>query len=204
MNAFEAVPLRGVDEASRRRIEAAGHVFRLAPGESLFAQGDDADDLFAKYEFTYAHQQDAGENPADYDADFFAGEISVVKKNLGAALVGFQHLGSDDGAAAFQFPLGTNHKFQGFADNFLVTPAAGLNDLYVGLKADLPWKFKGTVAYHEFWSDEGSTDFGSEIDFTLARKLTANWSILFKGGFYDGDNGQPDTDRFWVETTVKF
>lgn len=46
MNAFEAVPLRGLDEASRARIEAAGRVHRLAPKERLFALGDDADDLF--------------------------------------------------------------------------------------------------------------------------------------------------------------
>jgi Fe-S-cluster-containing dehydrogenase component/CRP-like cAMP-binding protein len=46
VNAFEAVPLRGLDEASKRRIEAAGHVHRLAPGEALFERGDDADDLF--------------------------------------------------------------------------------------------------------------------------------------------------------------
>lgn len=60
MNAFEAVPLRGLDEASRRRIEAAGHVHRLAPGESLFSLGDDADDLFIVLRGRVQIETDAG------------------------------------------------------------------------------------------------------------------------------------------------
>lgn len=46
MNPFDAVPLRGLDEASRRRIEAAGRGRSLADGEVLYEPGDDADRLF--------------------------------------------------------------------------------------------------------------------------------------------------------------
>src|SRR5690606_19744410 len=46
VNTFDAVPLRGLDEASRRRIEAAGRSQRLADGEVLYEAGADADLLF--------------------------------------------------------------------------------------------------------------------------------------------------------------
>ena len=105
---------------------------------------------------------------------------------------------------AFRFPLGTNHKFQGFADNFLVTPAAGLQDLYFGIGADLPWGIKGAVTYHEFWTDEDGVDLGAELDLVAKKKISPNWSVLVKAGFYDGDNGQPDTSRVWFQTTFTF
>lgn len=170
----------------------------------LWKNTDDDADLFADYELTYAHQSDAGSNPVDYQADFIASQFRVTKTKLGHALVGYQLLGSDDGNFAFRFPLGTNHKFQGLADNFLVTPAFGLQDLYVGVGADLPWDIKGAVTFHKFWSDAGGNDLGEEIDFALTKKIMAYWSILVGGGFYDGDSGQPNTTRAWVQTTLKF
>jgi len=156
------------------------------------------------YDVTYAHQSDAGDNPVSYDADFVAAELAVSKSELGSATVGYQFLGSDGGNAAFQFPLGTNHKFQGYADVFLTTPAVGLQDLYVGVKGDLPWGLKGGITYHQFWSDEGGTDFGNEIDAVLSKKITENLSVLAKLAFFDGHNGQPDTTRVWVQATVSF
>jgi hypothetical protein len=170
----------------------------------LWKDADDEADLFADYELTYAHQSDAGSNPVDYDADFFAAQFRVTRKQLGHVVAGYQLLGSDDGNFAFRFPLGTNHKFQGFADNFLVTPAVGLQDLYLGIGADLPWGIKGAMIYHKFWSDEGGNDLGDELDFVASKQITPNWSVLLKGAFFDGDSGQPDTTRFWVQTTIRF
>ncbi len=43
---FEAVPLRGLDDASRARVQAAGRAVLLADGEVLFEPGSDADALF--------------------------------------------------------------------------------------------------------------------------------------------------------------
>lgn len=177
--------------------------FGLRVSGDLF-KSNDAADLFADYQVTIARQTDAGSNPTDYEADFFALQARVTKKGLGYAVAGYQFLGSDEGAFAFRFPLGTNHAFQGFADNFLVTPAAGLQDLYLGLGADLPWGVKGAVTYHRFWSDSGSMDFGDEIDLVASKKITPNWSVLLKGAYYDGDSGQPDTARFWAQTTFAF
>jgi hypothetical protein len=117
---------------------------------------------------------------------------------------GYQLLGSDDGGFGFRFPLGTNHKFQGFADSFLVTPAEGLRDLSLGVGSTLPGKIKAQAIYHRFWSDYESVDLGWEIDFVASRSITREWSVLFKAAFYEGKNGQPQTDRVWLQTDFRF
>jgi hypothetical protein len=168
------------------------------------AGGTEDTGFSADYDITYARQTDAGANPTDYAADFFAARIGLTKKDLGQLFAGYQFLGSDDGAFAFRFPLGTNHAYQGFADNFLVTPAVGLQDLYAGVKIQLPWEIEGGVIYHEFWSDVGNAHLGREIDLVAARQLTPNLALLVKAAFFDGDSSQPDTNRFWVQTTMSF
>lgn len=170
----------------------------------IWKDADHPADVYADYELTYARQVDAGENPVDYEADFFALQARVTKNTLGFVMVGYQLLGSDNGAFAFRFPLGTNHAFQGFADNFLVTPNAGLHDVYVGIGADLFWGIKSSLTYHQYWSDEGSDDFGEELNAVLSKQINPNWSVLAKGAYYDGDTLQPDTTRFWFQTTFKF
>ncbi len=167
-------------------------------------QPEDDEDLYFDYEFTYARQTDAGDNPVDYEADFLALQGRAVRKRLGSVTAGYQFLGSDDGNAGFRFPLGTNHKFQGFADQFLVTPASGLQDLYLGGTLDLPRGIKAAATVHRFWSDEGGTDLGSEVDLALSKRITPNWSVLLKGAMFDGKNGQPDTARVWLQTTLQF
>lgn len=156
------------------------------------------------YEATYAHQSDYADNPTSYDADFGAIDASVVFADRGAVGAGFQYLGSDDGAASFQFPLGTNHKFQGFADLFLTTPVEGLQDFYVYGRASLPLKLKGELAYHEFWFAEGGDNIGYEIDAVLSRRISSNWIVLGKLANFDGQGRFNDTIRLWLETTFSF
>lgn len=85
------------------------------------------------YTSSLAYQADAYSNPADYEA-----------------------LSSDDGATGFATPLATLHKFNGFADAFLATPAAGLQDIYVYAGGSLPMGVKGKVIYHHFEADKGA------------------------------------------------
>ncbi|USN99627.1 MAG: alginate export family protein [Phycisphaeraceae bacterium] len=175
------------------------------------------EDAFSfNYNGYYAHQTE-GRNSAipNYDADFFALDLNAAKKGLGALGVGYQFLGSDNGADSFIFPLGTNHAFQGWADKFLTTPVAGLQDFYVYAKADLPWNVKGGVYFHEFWFDDTPTgvdsNIGWEIDAVLSKDISRNWNVLAKFAYYDGGIALTfpggygaDTVKFWLETTFKF
>ena len=47
--------------------------------------------------------------------------------------VGYKLLGSNDGQCGFVTPLATLHKFNGWTDYFLVTPAQSLEEVYLTL-----------------------------------------------------------------------
>lgn len=165
------------------------------------------DDTWAfDYKMTYAHQSDYADSTLSYDADFFAVDTKFAVKDLGFGGVGYQLLGSDNGVAAFQFPLGTNHAYQGWADLFLSTPASGLRDLYVYAGTKLPLGIVGKLYYHDFSADQGGGGLGNEWDAVLVKKINKNWTVLAK--FADYKNGsstvKPDTTKFWLETTFAF
>ena len=157
------------------------------------------------YALSYAYQSNADSNPTDYDASYYLVDVSGTLEGLGALGLAFEVLGSDNGVAAFQTPLATGHKFNGWADAFLTTPAAGLQDLYVYVNADLPWDVKGRIAWHKFDADDGGADFGNELDLLLSKKLTKNWTVLAKFAAYDGaSGGLADRTKFWIQTTFSF
>lgn len=122
--------------------------------------------------------------------------------------VGYELLGSDNGAEAFATPLATLHKFNGFADVFINTPDAGLEDFYIGIGGKVS-SFKWFATFHDFSSDEslgGSSDLGSEIDFGVSRKINKNWTVGAKAALYDaGDSAfnLVDTDRYFVWANLK-
>ncbi len=155
------------------------------------------------YVLSYAHQSDAGDNTTDYDADYFLIDVKYADSGwyIGA---GWEMLGSDSGDAGFRTPLATGHKFNGWADVFLTTPDDGLEDTYIYLGGDLPAKFKGKVVYHWFDPNDGSRDFGEEIDAVISRQLSEHTELLIKYAYYDGDGAFDDIRRFWMQMTLSF
>jgi hypothetical protein len=97
--------------------------------------------------------------------------------------------------------LATLHKFQGWADKFLSTPAAGIEDMYVGATA----KFLGgkfALYYHDFEAEEGSADYGSEVDVSALWKVGKHYSVLLKAANFNGDSSSPaltDATKLWVQ-----
>lgn len=149
-----------------------------------------------------ATQSDAANNPTDYDATYFRvqGDWSLDALTLG---VGFESLGSDNGQG-FRTPLATLHAFNGWADQFLSTPGAGLEDLYlkVGYKYK-PWGF--TLVYHDFSAESGGDDFGSEIDLSAGRSLGERYKLLLKLAAFDSDDpAYSDTTKAWLMLTAGF
>ncbi len=158
---------------------------------------------------SYAHQSDYHNNPADFSTDYIAAE-------LGASVAGFtlkggyEELGSDDGAAAFQTPLATLHAFNGWADLFLATPAAGLRDYYGAVGKGLgdfgPLKgVKAMVVYHKFESDFGSTDYGEEWDASIGFQV-GPVGILAKYANFNADSASTygDVEKFWLQAEIKY
>jgi len=153
------------------------------------------------YLFTGAVQTDAGDNTVDYQEYYLRGQLGVTKTSYNYG-VGVEMMTSD-GVGRFRIPLGTNHKFNGFADAFLTTPANGLVDTYVwvGTKA---FGAKHKLALHNFQSEEVSASLGWEIDYVAAKKIYNNTKAVFKFAYLNGDNAQPDTTRASLELNYSF
>ena len=163
------------------------------------------DDLKLLYQASWAFQQDAGDNPVDYEAIYVLGDVALEAKGLGTVGVGYELLGSDDGLFGFRTPLATLHKFNGFADQFLVTPNGGLQDFYVYLKAGfLPKGTKALVAFHVFEPDEGDADFGTEFDGVVSHKINDHLTAGAKAAFFLGDGDRPDATRLTFDLTLAF
>lgn len=112
----------------------------------------------------------------------------------------YEDLGSNGGQYGFQTPLGTNHLFQGWADQFLTTPPQGIQDTYITASAKIA-KAKLQGAYHLFDADFGGLDFGEEVDlglsYPLMKKLVGKIEYAdYQAG--DAASGKFDATKFWL------
>lgn len=163
----------------------------------------DPDGPKLNYVLSWATQSDAGDNTTDYRADYYLIDIKLINDGwyVGGA---WEVLGSDDGMTSFQTPLATGHAFNGWADVFLTTPADGLEDIYVYLGGDLPGGYKGKAVYHWFDPEDGSREFGEEIDAVVSKKLSENATVLAKYAYYNGEAVFADRVKFWLQLTLNY
>ncbi len=155
------------------------------------------------YDLQWAVQKDYQENAADYMANYYRIEGGLNFENAVQFGIGYEVLAENDGVG-FQTPLGTNHKFNGFADSFLMTPASGLQDLYAWVGSPLPGGINAKLAYHHFLTDTNKTKIGDEIDFTLGRELGEHATALLKAAFLCGNGAQPDITRVSCQIDYSF
>jgi hypothetical protein len=151
---------------------------------------------------TLARQSDYGDNATSYDANYYAFDAST-KIGSFTVMAGYEVLGSDDGVAAFSTPMATLHKFQGFADLFLGTPANGIEDLYFTVGTAING-VSLSATYHDFSADEGSADYGDELDLVVGYAFNPNVNIQAKYATYDADTVAVDTDKLWLSLNVSF
>lgn len=153
-----------------------------------------------------ATQTDTGGNPTNYNAQWYHAELGASVAGFSLA-AGYEELGSDGGVAAFQTPLATLHAFNGWADVFLVTPASGLRDYYarVGRGFSIPGigTVNAAVVYHEFESDVGGVDYGSEWNASLGFRI-GKVGVLAKYANFDSDGFATDTEKFWLQAEISF
>ncbi len=149
---------------------------------------------------SYARQSDYGDNPIAYDADYFilegsgkVGEISL--------LLGYELLGSDDGKLAFSTPLATLHRYQGFADMFLNTPANGIQDTYFTVSTAVD-ALNLASSFHRYKAAEGGQDYGDEWDVVAAYRINAHLNIEAKFALYNREQFGVDTEKFWLSVNV--
>lgn len=155
---------------------------------------------------SYAVQSDWQNNPANYSADYIAAEAGLALKNF-TITAGYEKLGANNGRAV-QTPMATLHKFNGWADVFLTTPAAGLEDLYGGVAykftqvKSLPG-LNAAVTFHRYNSDIGSVHFGNEWNASLGFRL-GRVNLLAKYADYDARGFGADTRKVWLQAEFAY
>lgn len=162
------------------------------------------------YELEYAQQEENADNPVEFEADYYLASVSA---GMGIFTVGVAQevLGADDDAnRGFATPLATGHKFQGWADLFLNTPATGVEDTYLTFKMALPMSMELLAMYHVFESDVdtgGENKYGDEIDVALTKKFANGASIMLKYAAFSGEEEaaytafQNDVSKSWIMFT---
>lgn len=165
------------------------------------------------YEIEAAKQSDAHNNTASYDENYYL--ISPGIKGYGLNIQpGYEKL-SGDGTSAFQTPLATLHKFNGWADKFLDTPGNGLEDKFINVSYTLPESIaplNGIVlsgGWHDYDADRTGTDYGSETDASIKKSFkgpdfTKGIDVMLKYADYNADGLYTDTQKAWVQVDIKF
>ena len=182
-------------------------------GLRVTGKKDVGDGLSLGYEAEYAHQNDYADNPNNISLDYWHGDLSLARSGL-SALVGVESLEGSGvtNVAGFSTPLATLHKFQGYADAFLVTPKNGIVDVYgkVGyeMKFDQPvgpiTGFTAAAWYHGFDSERGSQSLGEEFDLEAVARLGEHFSLGTKYANYDGDGGVQGREKIWLYVDANY
>ncbi len=163
--------------------------------------------LDVSYLLEYADQESETET-VEYDADYYRVEGGVTLNGVNLR-IGYEELGSDDGAYGFATPLSTLHAHNGWGDMFLATPAQGLTDAYLNVSGQA---FAGnwSVVYHEFDAEDDSPlvdDLGDELDLQYVYPVAENYTLGIKYARYsrgDATAGKSDTDKSWVWLEARF
>ena len=108
-------------------------------------------------------------------------------------------LGSDHNVG-FKTPLATLHAFNGWADLFLATPAAGLRDSYVKATVNLPAALSLLAFEHWYETDATGVELGSEFNLQLSRKFGKFVTGLVKYADFRRDSTSfPNVQKIWVQ-----
>lgn len=159
------------------------------------------------YTLEYASQDFTG-GPVKNSADYLFAEGGIGFKGITAKL-GYEVLGSDNGNYGFSTPLATLHAFNGWADQFLITPAQGLEDVYISAGGKVgggKWK----IVYHDYSADVASptvNDLGSELDLAYVYPFAKRYKAGIKYAAYSAGDlaaSKVDTDKLWIWMTASF
>lgn len=149
-----------------------------------------------------ARQRDHGTNATSYAANYLSADIAYDFGSM-RMLLGHESMGSDGGRAAVQTPLATLHKWQGWSDLFLTTPATGIEDSYLSLSTSLTG-VSLSASYHDFSAAHGGGDYGTEWDVVASYPIRPELSVELKYASYESDGFAVDTDKFWFSLNLAF
>ncbi|MFT7003905.1 MAG: hypothetical protein ACJAWW_001257 [Sulfurimonas sp.] len=176
------------------------------------------------YRAEYAVQTDPSMEYRTQDVEADATYMNLdLGANISGILVGVNYevqsgktIANNDNKTQFKTTLGTNHKFNGWADMFLSTPTGGLIDANIRLGYTAKGLGKIIAVYHDFKADEKmasasgtSDDLGSEIDVMYVNKIPGfnNLKGLVKYAAYSAGEATgytADKQVTWLMLDYKF
>jgi hypothetical protein len=177
--------------------------FRFTGG---YPAGSEHDVKFI-YTAEYARQTDAADNPNGFGLNYVH-LVPGFSWSGFRGMIGLEYL-EGNGVDAFQAPLGTLHKFNGWADRFLVTPPDGLEDRYVSLGyliQKVPY-IRGTTllaVYHNFRATETDAKYGTEWDFKISKTIFRRYTLSAEYADYRAKDFATDTKRLWLTLEMVF
>lgn len=154
--------------------------------------------------FSFAQQQDAGDNPTDQQTQYWQLEAGLKLKSW-SLVAGRESLSGNDTLPdrAFQTPLATLHIFQGWVNKFTTTPPQGVEDTYATL-AGTHGNFRVQLTWHDFVAQAVDTDYGTEWNAALWWQIKKRYELLLKAGDYSSDGFSTDTTKLWVQFLATF
>lgn len=197
-------------------LSAYGHFIELQSPEQVGGSHQNLGLRFAGsknkflYAVEYAKQSDYKDGSDGIDSFYSLAEVGAklgkVTLQLGSEVLG------GNGTYGFSTPLATLHAFNGWADKFLSTPGAGLQDLYVAVSSKVkagnyPVVLK--AVFHDFQSSseddyigfsssDFDLDYGTELDALVKVVLSKKASVLLKYANYSADDLGTDTTKIWL------
>ena len=135
----------------------------------------------------------------DYKADYYSFGLDATIAHSILSL-GIEQLGSDNNIG-FSTPLANGHGYQGWADQFLRTPSAGVRDVWVGIDSTID-KVELKGAFHDFHAaipHSEKHDFGRELDLLATWHVDKNLAVTAKAAIFDATESGifVNATKFW-------
>ena len=162
------------------------------------------DNFGLQYTAEWSSQSNYQNNPNQYTVNRYnlMGGFTAYMFSFQGAMEQLDGIGKNK---AFQTPLGTNFAFQGWADQFLVTPNNGIRDIFGTMTTSLD---RGDVflvgVYHDFFDDTGNIHYGNEWDFSASKKFGKHYTLLARYAYYNADHYSTDTQKIWLQGNISF
>lgn len=167
-----------------------------------------SDDLTVLYAAEFAQQDNktADVEPGYSFIELGASFAGVTVKGAIETLESDTNGGSTEN---FQTPLATVHKFQGWADVFLggslfgtIDGGNGVEDTFFTVAGKVSG-VKLVAVYHDYESDEGSTDLGDELNLLATGKFGKRYYWGLKYADYSKGDVFNDTTKTWAWVGMK-
>ncbi len=160
--------------------------------------------FLGEYAYQWENRESADGNP--FGLSYFHLRVTLLD-GVWKWVAGWESL-EGNGRRGFSTPLATLHAWNGWADQFLTTPADGLRDAYVSagwqIRKELGWDH----ILHYFTQDDLGAAYGWEYDTQLRWQVRKEVALLAKYAHFSSlhQAGGPtgDVDKFWAQVEIKY